>query len=348
MSDPLGIDGERLSRWLSGRLPGFEGPIEVERFVGGQSNPTYRLSGASGTLVLRKQPPGKLVPSAHAIDREYRILDALGDSGVPVPAVRLYCDDASVIGTPFYVMEYVEGRVSHDPLLPDQDAASRSALYDSMNEALARLHLFDWRAAGLDDFGKPVDYFARQVGLWSRQYDKARTNDVPAMDSLRRWLEQNLPDDQAATVVHGDYRIGNLIIHPSRPQVVAVLDWELSTIGHPLADLAFNCMTYRLQSGHPIAPGFVGTDLAGSGIPSEGEYLDAYARRTGRDPSPMWRFCMAFSLYRVAAIQAGVYARALAGNAVSETARRFGDSFRLMAGIGWQVASDGESSWLSG
>jgi len=348
VSDAVGIDGRRLEKWLAGRLPGFEGPLTVSRFEGGQSNPTFKLAAASGDYVLRKKPAGTLLPSAHAIDREYRVLKALSGSGVPVPQVHLYCDDESITGTEFYLMEHVTGRVRHDPLLADEDRAGREAFYDSMNEALAQLHLFDWRAHGLADFGKPTDYFARQVSLWARQYEKAGTAEVPAMDALRTWLEANLPEDEASSVVHGDYRIGNLIAHLTEPRVVAILDWELSTIGHPLADLAFNCMTYHLPAGHPIAPGFTGAELGGMGIPLEGSYLEDYASRTGRDPRPIWRFCMAFSLYRTAAIQAGVYGRAQRGNAVSESAALFGDSYRLVAEIGRRVAAGEESSWLSG
>jgi aminoglycoside phosphotransferase (APT) family kinase protein len=228
-------------------------------------------------------------------------------------------------------MDYQPGRIFTDPLLPGLPAAERAALYDAMNDVLARLHLFDWRSGGLGDYGRPEQYFARQVARWSRQYAATRTDDVPQMESLQRWLEAHLPADEAATIAHGDFRIGNLIFHASEPRVVAVLDWELSTIGHPLSDLAFNCMTYHLPAGHPISAGFVGVDLAALGLPTEAQYLEAYARRTGRDPRPDWQFCMVFSLFRIAAIQQGVYARALQGNASSSTASLFGESYQVVA-----------------
>jgi len=335
------FDEAALESWLRGRLADFRGPMRIRQFEGGQSNPTFLLETETGVYVLRKKPPGALLPSAHAIDREYRVLEALAGSAAPVPAVRCYCDDDAVIGTPFYLMDYRPGRIFTDPLLPGQDADARKALYDAMNEALARIHAVDWRAAGLGDFGKPEDYFARQVGRWSRQYEQIRTEVEPHMDALRNWLQANIPAGDDATIVHGDFRIGNLIFHPQKAEVVAILDWELSTIGHPLADLAFNCMTYHLPAGHPIAAGFVGVDIDALGIPSEEEYLASYARRTHRDPSPLWRFCMAFSLYRTAAIQHGVYARAVQGNASADNALVFGESYRRVAVAGWKVACAG-------
>lgn len=325
------FDEAVLAAWLEGHLPGYGGPLQVRQFEGGQSNPTFHLAAASGEYVLRKRPPGKLLPSAHAIDREYRVLRALRGSDVPVPAALAWCGDETVLGTAFYLMDYQPGRIFTDPLLPGLAAFERAALYDAMNESLARLHAFDWAGQGLADFGRPERYFARQVARWSRQYETTRTEDVPQMEALRQWLEGHLPTDEAATIAHGDFRIGNLIFHATEPRVVAILDWELSTIGHPLSDLAFNCMTYHLPAGHPVSAGFVGADLASLGIPSEAQYLDAYARRTQRDPRPDWRFCMVFSLFRIAAIQQGVYARSLQGNASSTTASLFGDSYRLVA-----------------
>ncbi len=333
------FDEDRLAAWLGRNVGGFEGPVEVRQFSGGQSNPTFLVSASSGDYVVRKQPPGKLLPSAHAVDREFAVLTALADSPVSVPTARAFCEDASVIGTPFYVMDYVPGRVFADPLLPEVGATDRTAIYDAMNEALAHLHLVDWEAAGLGGFGRPENYFARQVDRWTSQYEKTKFEDVPELDALRDWVRAAIPDDATATIVHGDFRLGNLIIHPTEPRVVAVLDWELSTIGHPLADVAYLCMTYHFPAHHPIGPGFVGAapeQLVG--IPDENEYLDAYARRTGRDPRPLWRFCMAFSLYRVAAIQLGVYARARQGNAASDTAVLFGESYRLVAQAGHRVA----------
>jgi len=328
------LDEAALARWLARHLPGYEGPLAVRQFEGGQSNPTYHLLAPSGEYVLRKQPPGKLLPSAHAIDREYRILQALAGSDVPVPRARTYCEDASILGTPFYVMDYCAGRIFTDPLLPGLAVAERAAIYDAMNAALARLHLFEWRGGVLADFGRAEHYFARQIARWGKQYDASRSDDVPAMDALRAWLETHIPDDDQATIAHGDFRIGNLIFDAAKPQVVAILDWELSTIGHPMSDLAFNCMTYHLPAGHPICAGFVGVDIDALGIPSEARYLDAYADRTGRDARTHWNFFMAFSLFRIAAIQQGVYARALQGNAASRIAHLFGESYRIVADAG--------------
>lgn len=325
------FDEAALADWLEDNLEGYAGPLGVTQFAGGQSNPTFHLSTGRGEYVLRKKPPGELLPSAHAIDREYRLIGALCGSAVPVPRTRVYCDDASVIGTAFYVMDYVAGRIFTDPLLPGLANAERSRIYDSMNEALANLHAFDWRAAGLADFGKPERFVERQIARWSRQYAASKTDDEPAMDRVMQWLGDNRPEDERAAIAHGDFRLGNLICAPDTPKVVAILDWELATVGHPFGDLAYNCMTYHLPAGDPISPGFLGVDVASLGIPSEAEYLAAYARRSGLDPRPHWRYYLVFSLFRVAAIQQGVYARALKGNAASDQARLFGDSCRMVA-----------------
>jgi aminoglycoside phosphotransferase (APT) family kinase protein len=335
------FDEARLTAWLGQNLPGFAGPLVLRQFVGGQSNPTFHVRAPSGEYVLRKKPPGQLLESAHAIDREYRILGALASSDVPVPRVRLYCADAEIIGTPFYVMDYQPGRIFTDPLLPGLAPAERAGIYDAMNDALARLHVFDWAGAGLGDYGKPAQYVARQIARWSRQYQAARTEVEPAMDQLANWLAANVPARETAAIAHGDFRIGNLIFDAGEARVVAILDWELSTIGDPLCDLAYNCMTYHLQAGDPVAAGFVGAGSAALGIPSETDYLAAYAERTGRTDVPDWRFYMAFSLYRTAAIQHGVYRRAQAGNASSETAHLFGGAYRRVAETGWALARDG-------
>lgn len=328
------FDTTALVDWLSQHLVGFSGPVEVLQFIGGQSNPTFLLGAASGEYVLRRKPPGDLLPSAHAIDREYRVISALSTSGVPVPVVRIYCEDPDVIGTPFYVMDYQPGRIFTDPLLPGLTGAERGSAYDAMNAALASLHTFDWRGAGLEDFGRPERFVERQLARWSKQYESSRTEDCPPMERLRDWLARNIPDDELASITHGDFRIGNLIYATESPKVSAVLDWELSTIGHPFSDLAFNCMTYHLPAGHPVSAGFLGADLKSLGIPDEDTYLETYAQRTGFDPRPHWRFYMAFSLFRTAAIQQGVYARSLRGNASSNTAHLFGESYRLVADAG--------------
>ena len=331
------FDTAALGAWLTKHLGGEVLPFSVWQFSGGQSNPTFLLETPSGEYVLRKKPPGDLLSSAHAIDRESKVMTALADSGVPVPRLRNYCEDPSVIGTPFYLMDYQPGRIFTDPLMPALTPMERATAYDAMNEVLARLHTFDWRGASLDDYGKPERFIARQLTRWSKQYAQSRTDDVPAMARLRDWLEAHIPDDEKAAIIHGDYRLGNLIFAADGPRIAAVLDWELSTIGHPLSDLAFNCMTYHLPAGHPISAGFVGVDLATLGIPDETAYLDAYARRSGIDPHRHWRFYMAFSLFRTAAIQQGVYARALKGNAASSTAEVFGESFRLVADAGLRL-----------
>lgn len=328
------FDAGSLEDWLKANLEEYRGPLEISQFEGGQSNPTFLLAAASGDYVLRKQPPGQLLQSAHAIDREFRVMRVLAGSEVPVPSALAYCEDAGVIGTPFYLMRFLAGRIDSDPLLPALAPGQRAAAYDGMVRALAAMHKFDWERCGLADYGRPENYLARQLARWSKQYNASCTDDVPAMNRLRDWLVVNLPDEQRASLVHGDYRIGNLIYAPKDNSVAAILDWELSTIGDPFSDLAFNCMTYHLPAGHPISAGFVGADLAALGIPSEEEYLAAYAEHSGRDPRPHWRYYMAFSLYRTAAIQQGVYARAMKGNASSASAHKFGESYRVVADAG--------------
>jgi len=331
------FDEVALASYLEKALPGFSMPMQVLQFEGGQSNPTFLLTTPAGEYVLRKKPPGKLLSSAHAIDREYRVLSSLQGAGVPVPCTHLYCEDVSIIGTAFYVMEYVPGRIFTDPALPGLSPEERRAAHDSMNAALAQLHQVDWRAAGLGGFGRPECYAQRQIERWSRQYQATKTESVVAMDRVQEWLLANVPPDGPAAIAHGDYRIGNLLYDPDASRVAAILDWELATIGHPFADLAFNCMSYYFPPGDPVAPGLTGLDLAALGIPSEEEYLEAYARRTGNDPRPHWRFFMAFSLYRTAAIQQGVYARALTGNASSHLAERFGTLYQMTAATAWDV-----------
>jgi aminoglycoside phosphotransferase (APT) family kinase protein len=336
------FDLPALERWLGAHLPGFLGPTQVTQFSDGQSNPTFHLATPGGAWVLRKKPPGVLLPSAHAIEREYRVLRALGAAaapGVPVPPVRVACDDPSVIGTPFYVMDYVPGRIFLDPLLPSVPREERAAVYLGQMDALARLHGFDWRRGGLQDYGKPEQYAARQIARWSKQYDASRTEDFQPMEEVRAWLTAHTPpDDGLATVAHGDFRLGNLIYAPARPEVAAILDWELSTIGHPLSDLAYCCMGYHLPPGDATTIGLMGLDLAALGLPVEGALLERYATLTGIDPSGQFRFFAAFSLFRMAAIQQGVYARSLQGNASSPFASRFKDSWKLFAGQALETA----------
>jgi aminoglycoside phosphotransferase (APT) family kinase protein len=318
------FDEAALAGWCERHLEGFRRPLAVAQFEGGQSNPSFLLESGGGRYVLRKQPPGRLLPSAHRVDREHRVLSALRGTGVPVPRSFALCEDPALIGTSFFVMEFVPGRVVRDPRGPGLRAEERAAAFADMVEVLARLHALDPAALGLGDFGPPGSYYARQLRRWSRQYELSRTDAIPAMEALLGWLPAHLPEQDETTLVHGDYRLGNLILHPSEPRVVAVLDWELSTLGHPLADLAYHCVFDVLGTG------LEEDAAAGAGIPSESEYLAAYRRWSGRDPGRQWSFALAFSLFRLAAITQGVYARALQGNAASATALEAG---RRVAGL---------------
>ena len=324
-------------RYLQEHLAGFRGPCQIRQFQGGQSNPTFHLATPGAAYVLRKKPPGVLLPSAHAVDREFIVMRALADSGVPVPRMRLLCTDESIIGQMFYVMEYVEGRVFADPGLPQLAPAERAAIYDSMSETLARLHRVDIAAVGLTEYGRPEKFLTRQIARWSRQYAASNLPPCSAMDQLIAWLAAQDPGPEEVAIHHGDFRLGNLMIHPTEPRVIAVLDWELSTLGHPLADLAYTCLIYH-------APVFIphGTPLASSpGIPSEAEFLQSYYRQVGRKPVDRWPYFIAFSLFRAAAILAGVYRRALDGNASDANALARGSVYREMAELGWSIASRG-------
>ena len=331
------LDLVAVDRWLSANLSGYNGPPNIEPIFGGQSNPTYILRTPAAVYVLRKKPPGELHPSAHAIDREYRVMSALADTRVPVPRQLLYCDDRSIIGTEFVIMQYLAGRVFRDPRLPGLAPTERGAIYDSMNEVLSALHAVDFAALGLTDFGRPENYCARQTARWIKQYRASETHRIEAMEALIDWLPQHIPADDRAALVHGDFRLENLIVDAEKPRVIGVVDWELSTIGHPFADLAHNCMLYHLP---PSAfGGFVGADLAELGIPGEREFLAAYAQRSHLADIPNWRFYMAFALFRLTAIMQGVYARALRGNAPSPDSLERGAKAALCAQSGWAVAA---------
>ncbi len=323
-----------LEAYLASRIPGFRGPLTVRQFRGGQSNPTYYLAAGGREYVLRRKPPGKLLPSAHAVDREYRVLTALAGTGVPVPRTYLYCDDPSVTGTPFYVMEYVPGRVLTDPRLPEQSPAERAAIFDAMNEILARLHTVDWQALGLGDFGRPGNYFARQIHRWTQQYRASETEKIEAMERLIVWLPAHIPPGDETTLVHGDFRLGNTLVHPTEPRIVAVLDWELSTLGHPLADLAYNMLPFRLRPEQ--FEGFAGGERP-AGIPAEEAYLEAYCRRTGRPGIPHWDWYIAFAMFRLAAIAQGIMGRVLAGTANDPNARERGERARPLAEAAWDL-----------
>jgi aminoglycoside phosphotransferase (APT) family kinase protein len=307
-----------LERWLEGRVPGFRGPLEVAEFRGGQSNPTYQLRSPSGKLVLRRKPPGKLLPSAHAVDREYRVIAALNRLDFPVPRAHALCEDPAVIGTPFYVMECVEGRVIWDPLLGGSTPDERRAIYDSMNRILAWLHAADWRAIGLEDFGRPGNYFARQIARWSKQYLASETEKIPEMDRLIERLPASVPEDDSESLVHGDYKLDNMIVHPREPRVIAILDWELATIGHPLGDLTYQ-LSQRRSPGSAFAA-LSDDDLRALGIPTEREYAEAYCRRTGRSDIPELGFYLAYNLFRSACILQGIVGRVRDGTAASEHA----------------------------
>jgi len=328
------FDEIRLLRYLSAHLPGFAGPCQIRQFQGGQSNPTFHLATPRAQYVLRKKPPGVLLASAHAVDREFTIMRALAATAVPVPRMLLLCTDEAVIGQVFYVMEYVAGRVFTDPGLPQLPAAERAAIYASMHETLARLHRVDIPAVGLADFGRPHGFVARQIARWSRQYAAAQLPRCAAMDQLMEWLAAQDPGPDEVAIHHGDFRLGNLLIHPTEPRVVAVLDWELATLGHPLADLAYACLMYR---GQVFMAG--STSLAASaGIPDEAAFVNAYCCDVGRGPVTRWPYFLAFSLFRAAAILAGVYRRALDGNAADADALARGAAYREVAGLGWSIA----------
>jgi aminoglycoside phosphotransferase (APT) family kinase protein len=319
--------GAELLAYLERNVEGFRGPARLEKFAGGQSNPTYKLVAASGDYVLRKQPPGKLLKSAHAVDREYRVIGALKNTGVPVARVFHLCEDREILGSMFYVMDFCDGRIFWKANLPELNSnAERGALYDEMNRVLAELHRVDIEAAGLSDYGKPGNYFARQFTRWSGQYRASELRKIPAMEDLMAWLDENQPaDDGKVALVHGDYRLDNLVFHRDRPEIIAVLDWELSTLGHPYADLAYQCMQLRMPYDEVRPSGLEGMDRSALGIPSEQEYVDRYCRRMGIDGIGHWTFYLSFSFFRLAAIIQGVAKRAVVGNASNEKAAVLGE-----------------------
>lgn len=321
-----------LHQYMQENVDGFKGPFSISQFEGGQSNPTFLLHTPGQEYVMRKKPPGVLLPSAHAVDREFRVMSALQDTDVPVAKTYALCEDSDIIGTPFYIMEKVDGRILRKPELPGMDPAERGAIYDAMNDTLAKMHNVNVEAVGLGDFGKQGNYFERQIGRWTKQYRASETEVLPTMEKLIEWLPENMPKNLENTICHGDYRLENMIIHPTKPEVVAVLDWELCTLGHPLADLSYNCMIYHFM--HPTSGGLVETDFAKSGIPTEQAYIDAYCKRTGRDEIENWPFYVAFSFFRLASIVQGVYKRGLDGNASSDKAKTYGFFARMLSDLG--------------
>jgi aminoglycoside phosphotransferase (APT) family kinase protein len=329
---PLG----RLEGWMRDHIDGFRGPLAAEQFEGGQSNPTYRLLSGGGSYVLRRKPLGHLLPSAHAVDREYRVMRALSGTAVPVPRVCALCEDDAVIGSAFYVMEFLDGRIFWDPRLPGLAPAERRAMFRSMTSVIAALHLVDHVAVGLGEFGRPGNYMARQIARWSRQYQASETESQPAMDRLIEWLPQHLPPESEPRIVHGDYRIDNLIFHPTEPRVIGVLDWELSTIGDPLADFAYHTMAWRVTP--ELFRGLAGVDIAALGIPSEDDYVAAYCERTGHGRSRHWEVYMVYSLFRLAAIMQGIAKRAIEGTAASREAVDLGRKARPIGEQAWALA----------
>lgn len=336
------FDEAKLREYLEPHLEGVTESFVIKQFQGGQSNPTFFIQAGPHRYVLRKKPPGKLLPSAHQIEREYRVIQALQDTDVPVPTTRLLCEDDSIIGTPFYIMDFLEGRILEHPALQNAAKEERWAIYEAMADTLARLHRVDWRAVGLEDYGRPDNYVQRQIKRWSQQYEASKTHELPAMDRLIEWLPANAPTEDETAIAHGDFRLGNLMLHPSKPEVIAVLDWELSTLGHPLADLGYCCMPYHLPGDMPGIRGVVGLDLKEQNIPNEETFLRIYCERVGRDGVPHWYFFLAFSLFRIAAILQGVYARALQGNASSADALKVGERAGVLAEIGWKLAQKAE------
>ena len=338
-TDPHVLDLQSLAAFLAERLDGVTPPISARQFAGGMSNPTFELTDAAGRrYVLRKKPPGDLLPSAHAVDREFRIMSALKDTDVPVADPLVLCMDDAVIGQAFYVMGHVEGRVFSEMELPGMEAAERATVYDSMNDTLAKLHTVDWRAAGLVDFGREGGYAARQVKRWTGQYQASATDDLETMNRLIDWLPENVPADAETTIAHGDFRLENMIFHPTEPRVLAVVDWELSTLGDPLADLAYNCLPYHMPD--PRRGDLRSNNPAVTGIPAEKDYLAAYAARTGRAGTGDWTFYLVLALFRLGAIAQGVYKRGLDGNATSAAALQRKDVCRNLSSIAWDLIKD--------
>jgi aminoglycoside phosphotransferase (APT) family kinase protein len=325
-------DGAALDAWASAHVEGYAGPSTAHKFPTGQSNPTYLITTPTARYVLRRKPPGKLLKSAHMVEREYRVLKALESAGFPAPRALALCEDEAVAGSVFYLMSHVDGRIFWDPAMPDSTREERAAVYDAMNEALAKLHAIDIAKAGLADYGKPGNYFARQLQRWSEQYRASETGEIADMNRLIDWLGAHVPaDDGRVALVHGDWRIDNMIFAPDAPRLMAVLDWELSTLGHPFADLAYQCMQWRLPNAGEFR-GLAGVDRAALGVPDEASYVAAYCRRAGLSRIPDWTFLIAFSFFRIAAIVQGVYKRSLDGNASNpERAAKMGAAVPLMA-----------------
>lgn len=334
-----GLDLDRLASYLRDEIDGLSGDLSIDKLAGGQSNPTFAISvDGERRFVLRKKPDGPILPSAHAIEREYRVMRALEDSGVPVPHMLCLCEDPAVIGTSFFVMSFAAGRTFWDPALPGVDPHERAALYDEMNRVIAALHTVDVASAGLADYGKPGNYFQRQIARWTKQYRASETRKIDSMENLIAWLPENIPPGDETSLVHGDFRLDNLIFDPVEPRIIAVLDWELSTLGHPLADFAYHMLAWRLRPDE--FRGMAGCDLAALGIPDEEKYVASYCKRTGRSSiEPQhWEFSLAYNMFRLACIRQGIMRRVIDGNAsdpkAADVGRRAGD----MADVAWRLA----------
>lgn len=332
----LTFDQDVLAAWLKEKGLLDKTSLVVKPLTGGQSNPTYLLTSGKQRYVLRKKPPGPLLPSAHAVDREYRVMQALQNSAVPVPKLFAFSEDLEVVGTPFYIMEYLEGRVIVDQSLPSFSKEDRTRVYQEMNRVIAALHSVDYTKVGLDTFGKPGNYFGRQIARWSRQYKEANTEDIPELHALIDWLPANIPAGEQTSIVHGDYRLDNLVLHPTEPRAIGLLDWELATLGHPLADFAYHCMSWHIPAS--LWRGIGGLDLAALGIPDEAQYLKQYSKATGLDGAEHWDFYIAYNLFRMAAILQGIARRAADGTAASSDAFETGTKARPLAEIGWKYA----------
>ncbi|PUE28219.1 phosphotransferase family protein [Limnohabitans sp. JirII-29] len=346
VSDAHSFDVGTLQTWLSQHLQGFAGPLSVEMFKGGQSNPTYKLITPSKSYVMRAKPGpvAKLLPSAHAVEREFKVMGGLYGTDVPVAQMHVLCEDESIIGRAFYVMEFVQGRVLWDQTIPTMNRQERGAIYDEMNRVIAALHTVPFAERGLSNYGKPGNYFERQIGRWSKQYVASVTQPIAEMDQLMAWLPAHMPasalDASKVSIVHGDYRLDNLMFHPTEPKVLAVLDWELSTIGHPLADFSYHCMAWHIPPG--TFRGIGGVDVAALGIPTESEYIHRYCDRTGlakpQDLKTDWNFYLAYNMFRIAAILQGIAKRVEAGTASSTQAKASGAGARPMAELAWKFA----------
>ncbi len=342
MSKTLSINIEALTAYLEVHVDGFKGPMTLDKFSGGQSNPTFKVTAQSGTYVLRRQPPGKLLKSAHAVDREFKVLNALKETNVPVAKVYHLCEDTNIIGSMFYLMEFCDGNVYWSASLAEIDTNERRAqMYDAMNKTLVALHSVDVNTVGLSDYGKAGNYFERQLGRWTSQYRITELQKIAAMDDLAQWLEAHLPDDDGRVcLVHGDFRLDNMMFDKNKPTIIALLDWELSTLGHPYADLAYQCMQLRMPSGMGSIDGLQNINRVDLGIPTEEEYVASYCQRMGIDNIEHWTFYLAFSFFRLAAIVQGVAKRASQGNASNDNANKVGAFVEPLAKMALQVIAE--------